>query len=372
MPKILMLGPQPPPFGGVVSVMNEITHSSLASAYDFDVFATSGGNQTADHGTLQAFSARVRKFARFFRKVVRGRYCLVHVHTGPRLRGAMVYIVLARAAGAKVILQIHHSHWNHVLVRGATLPKLIVRECLNLVSEILVMNSSWFASFADLGIRTKVTLVRNFLGAQDPAASGKIPSSREELGLTEQNFVVITVGALVKGKGIYDTLDAVPSSVEADDDIRFLFVGGGARPGDEASFRDEIHKRGLSKWVIATGETDRDHVSAFLGLGDLFLLPSHAESMPVSILEAMRSGLAIVATPVGSVPKMIDQGNTGLLVPVGSPDSIAKAVLHLRTHADERDRLGAGARKAFEQQFLSSSSLTELESIYALHCRRHA
>jgi len=305
-------------------------------------------------------------------KVVRGRYCLIHLHTSARLRGTLLYILLARAAGAKVILQIHHSHWDHVLVRGSRLSKLIVRECVSLLSEILVMNSSWLASFAELGVRTQVTLVKNFLATQCPVEPMKIRSAREQLGLTDENFVVIIVAAVMKEKGVYDTLETVPSLVEVDDDVRFLFVGGGVRPGDETSFRSEIQKRGLSKWVLATGETDRDHVSAFLALSHLFLLPSHAESMPISILEAMRSGLAIVATPVGSVPEMIVPGKTGLLVPVRSPASIADAILHFRSHPDERARLAAGAKKAFELQFSSASALNELGSIYSRHCRQES
>lgn len=370
MPKILMLGPQPPPFGGVVSVMKEITSSSLAVTYDFDVFPTSGGDQSVGRSQLWFFGARVRRFARFFRKVALGGYCLVHLHTSAKLRGTLVYILLTRAAGVKVILQIHHSHWNHILERGSPLSKVIVRSCVNLLSEILVMNTSWFSSLADLGVRTRVTLVKNFLGRQHPIEPEKIQSAREETGLTERNFVVITVGAVVKEKGVYDTLDAVPAVVKEDDDIRFLFVGGGVNTRDESDFKSEIKKRGLNKWVLATGETDRERVSAFLALSDLFLLPSHAESMPVSILEAMRSGLALVTTPVGSVPNMIEHGKTGLLVPVGSPASIAEAVSYLRSHTAERDYLAAAAKKAFEEQFLSESALTELESIYAAHCGR--
>lgn len=370
MPGILMLGPQPPPFGGVVSVMNEITRSSLASTYDFEVFPTSGGNQTFKRGVFWDSAARVRKFARFFRKVVRGRYCLIHLHTSAKLRGTLLYILLSRIAGAKVILQIHHSHWNHVLVRGSWSSKLIVRKCIGLLSEILVMNSSWLTSFAELGVRTRVTLVKNFLGAHNPVEPMKIRSAREELGLTDKNFVVITVAAVVKEKGVYDILDAVPSLAEIDGDIRFLFVGGGVKPEDEPSFRNEIQKRGLAQWVLATGETDRDHVNAFLALSDVFLLPSHAESMPVSILEAMRSGPAIVATPVGSVPEMIEDGKSGLLIPVRSPASIAEAIRHLKSDPAERERLAAGAQKAFERRFSSESALNELGSIYSAYCSR--
>lgn len=372
MPKILMLGPKPPPFGGVVSVMYEITRSSLAGRYDFEIFATSGGDQATGQSAVTAFTARMRKFARFFLRVAKGGYCLVHVHTSARLRGTMLYVLLARAAGTKVILQIHHSHWNHVLVQGSWLTKLIVRAFLSLLSRILVMNESWLPSFADLKIRTDVTLVRNFLGAYHPPDTRAIESSREELGFTKDNFVVITVGALAKEKGAYDTLDAVPSIVGLDDDIRFLFVGGGLKPGDELHFKTDVQDKGLSKWVRVTGETNRDRVSVLLALADLFLLPSHAESMPISILEAMRSGLAIVATPVGSVPKMLDDGHTGLLVPVRAPAAIAKAVLHLRSDTKERERLGGSAQRTFEEQYLSTSALNELESIYAEFCGRQA
>ena len=362
--KILMLGPEPPPFGGVVSVMNEIMGSPLADRYEFEIFPTSGGSQPSDEGFTATYARKFRRFARFFLKVARGKYALIHLHTSQRLRGTMLYVLLARLAGTRVIVQIHHSHWNHVLVHGSRFTKLIVRMCLTCTSKILVMNESWLAAFADLGIRTNVTLVRNFLSPHSRPGAEEIRKACDELGLAQRNFVVLTVAAVAREKGAYDTLDAVPSLVKSDDTIRFLFVGGGLRPGDESRFRDAIVEKGLDKWVLVTGEVSRDRVPVFLALADLFLLPSHAESMPISVLEAMRDGLAIIATRVGSIPKMVQDGTSGLFIPVGSPEDIAQAVLRLRQEEAERLRLGAAGRHDFEEKFQASSALKELESIY--------
>lgn len=367
-PKILMLGPKPPPYGGVVSVMNEIMCSSLADSFEFEVFPTSGRDVRHKGNALQVALARIKKFAGYFRKVASGDYCFAHIHTSATLRGTVIYILLTRIAGVQAVLQIHHGNWDHVIVRGSRVSKFILREVVNLVSRILVMNASWLASLSNLGVRTPVTLVENFVGDDKPAEEAAIERARAELGLTERNFVITTVGAVVEAKGAYDTLDAAPTLVKADDNIRFLFVGGGLKDGDETRFRNEIEKRELSKWALATGEIDRENVYAYLGLTDLFLLPSHAESMPVSILEAMRSGLAIVTTPVGSIPTMITHDRNGLLISPSSPEAIAEAVLRLKSDKRERMEMAACARAAFDERYVSGSSIKRLREIYERHC----
>jgi glycosyltransferase involved in cell wall biosynthesis len=368
MHKILILGPQPPPLGGVVSVINEITQSRLSSQFKFEVFPTSGGGQPRHCKVFTSIFSRIRKFSRFFFKVATGRYCLIHLHTSARLRGTMLYIFLARVAGTKIILQIHHGNWDHILLRGSRYTKLLISLCLNSLSRILVMNDTWLKDFANLGIRTDIRLVKNFLAPYNPPSAIQIENIGSGLGLNNQSFVVLTVGAITREKGVYDILDAIPSIVGDHDNIRFVFVGGGLEPGDKKRFESEVRERGLSKLVFVMGEVTREDVSAFLSLADVFLLPSHTEAMPISILEAMRSGLAIIATPVGSIPKMIVHGSTGLIVPVGSPTHISQAVLKLKSETNERIRLGESAKQTFDQHFQSDSALGDLELIYQELC----
>jgi glycosyltransferase involved in cell wall biosynthesis len=126
-----------------------------------------------------------------------------------------------------------------------------------------------------------------------------------------------------------------------------------------------VKEEKLSPWAQLTGELEREKVPAFLGFADIFLLPSFWEGMPVTIIEAMRSGLPIISTPVAGIPDMIDNGVSGLLINPGSPDEIAEAVLLLKQDKALRDKLAAGAKQRFEEKFEFSKGIEEIRVLYA-------
>jgi glycosyltransferase involved in cell wall biosynthesis len=102
----------------------------------------------------------------------------------------------------------------------------------------------------------------------------------------------------------------------------------------------------------------RTDVPDLLGASDVFLLPSRTEGLPLSMLEAMTHGMAIVATPVGGIPELCAHGKEALLVPVDDPAALAQALADLAPDAALRGRLGAAARARALADF-SFSAMTE-------------
>jgi glycosyltransferase involved in cell wall biosynthesis len=141
-------------------------------------------------------------------------------------------------------------------------------------------------------------------------------------------------------------------------------LGGEERPGNMAQLTSIVKEQKIGQWVQLTGELKREKVPAFLGFADIFLLPSFWEGMPVTIIEAMRSGLPIISTPVAGIPDMIENGVSGLLIKPGAPDEIAEAVLMLKQDKSLREKLAAGAKATFEETFESSKVVEELRSLF--------
>jgi glycosyltransferase involved in cell wall biosynthesis len=102
-------------------------------------------------------------------------------------------------------------------------------------------------------------------------------------------------------------------------------------------------------------------------------LPSYAEGLPMSVLEAMAAGCPVVATNVGGMPDLITNGVDGLLVPPGDPDALAAALQRiLRDHAFAQ-QLGNAARQTIANRYTAERSLERLEQMYAgLGVRRAA
>jgi len=187
---------------------------------------------------------------------------------------------------------------------------------------------------------------------------------RASLSLTKENFVVLAIGWLGANKGSYEILKAVPKVISKDDSIRFVLLGADEQPGNKARLNAIVEKEGLGRWIRIRGEVQRHEVPPFYGLADIFLLPSFAEGMPMTIIEAMQRSLPIISTPVGAIPDMIQHGVSGLFIRPGSADAIAESVLFLKRDEALRQKLGQAARKTFEEKFEVSKGIEEIRALY--------
>ena len=119
---------------------------------------------------------------------------------------------------------------------------------------------------------------------------------------------------------------------------------------------------GLSSSVKFTGHrTDLKNIySSF----DLFLMTSLTEGMPNTVLEAMALELPVVSTDIGGLPELVEDGVSGLLLPVGDVDSLSEAVTRLLNDEKLREQYSLAARKKIEQNFDFSNRVKKMEELY--------
>jgi sugar transferase (PEP-CTERM/EpsH1 system associated) len=158
------------------------------------------------------------------------------------------------------------------------------------------------------------------------------------------DFRIGTVGRM---HGVKDQLTLVRAFLRlvelhpaARERARLLLVGDGPLRAEAERLLEAAGARGLA-WLPG----ERDDVPAVLQGLDLFVLPSLAEGISNTILEAMATGLPVVATAVGGNPDLVVDGHTGTLVPVGDPDAMAQAMLGYLTDGDRLRAHGAAARQ---------------------------
>lgn len=162
-----------------------------------------------------------------------------------------------------------------------------------------------------------------------------------------------------KEKGHVFLVRAMSLVVEECPDVELLLVGEGAlRPQIEA----EISKSGLADRIHLLGR--RDDVPDILARLDFAVLPSLIEGMPIAILEAMVARLPVVATRVGGIPEIVDDGETGLLVDSGNPEDLAGAMVRLLKNRREREMMGAAAYCRAVEVFGIARTLKSYEALY--------
>lgn len=164
-------------------------------------------------------------------------------------------------------------------------------------------------------------------------------AARERLGFPSAAHVIGTVANFTRKKDHATLLDAVAVLASAHPDLRVLLIGSGPL---EQELRARATRLNLERSVVFAGS--RGDVTDILPALDVFVLSSRYEGLPVSLLEAMASGVPPVATAVGGVPEVVTDGRDGLLTLAGQPESLATAIGRLLDDAHLRSRLGAAAR----------------------------
>jgi glycosyltransferase involved in cell wall biosynthesis len=177
---------------------------------------------------------------------------------------------------------------------------------------------------------------------------------------------VLYVGWMIPEKGLLDLLDAFVQVRHAVHDARLRLVG--PLFGDEAFWRDQMDARDLAACVDVVGPI-HGHAALVqeLSTASVFVLPSHAEGMPVALLEAMALGVPCIGTRVGAIPDMLEQGAAGYVVSPRAPQELATAMRRLLLDAPLAQRLGHAAferarvyysKEAFARSFLQLLDIT--------------
>jgi glycosyltransferase involved in cell wall biosynthesis len=154
---------------------------------------------------------------------------------------------------------------------------------------------------------------------------------------------VLCVGQLVARKGQHVLVDAIASLASRGVDVRATVAGDGP---SRAALESSVAARGLGDRVRFTGAVGQDEIARLLREADVFCLPSFAEGVPVSLMEAMATGLPVISTRIAGTPELIDDGRSGLLVAPGRADQLAAAVEQLVTSPPRRAAHGAAGRVA--------------------------
>jgi glycosyltransferase involved in cell wall biosynthesis len=353
---VVVVGHGPPTSGGIPSFVMRITQDAwLAKHCAIDYLNTApraekrpGAFTGSNVGLTFAHAWKVFHRAR--------RTDIVHLNlaatpTLPLIR-AFVLTAAARLAGARVIL---HAHTGLIedCVRNGVFRSLLRLE-LRVAATMIVVSRAAESAARPFG---RVNYLANGV---DPAAFSTGPKDGDPA-------LVLFVGTIAERKGLIDLRDALIAmrSGGSPARLRVVIVGDGAQegPGAFERVRRAYASAGLAD-VEFTGALGHDRIAELLARTDIFCIPSHSEGFPLSILEAMASEAALVATAVGDVPAMLGGGEAGVVVPIMDPDALSGALDRLARDRGERRRLGAAARRRVELEYSQQRLVERLFALY--------
>lgn len=213
--------------------------------------------------------------------------------------------------------------------------------------------------------------LRRTLGVSDEAVRvvpngiemrrGRREALRLELGLRGDELLIVAIGNLYPVKGHAILLRALAELEEQGGAPAWRLAIAG-RGEEEPRLRDMAADAGIASRVHLLGF--RGDAPDILAAGDLFVMPSLSEGLPLALVEAMATGLPIIASDVGGIPEVVARDTEAVLVPAASPPALAAAMRVLLGDADRRAVLGAAAQRRAYRDFSVATMATAYEALY--------
>ncbi|UCF67345.1 MAG: GT4 family glycosyltransferase PelF [Acidobacteriota bacterium] len=345
--------------GGLERLVCRIVQSRVMDAVQFVVFCLDepgalAGEVLAVGGKVELVRRKggldlglVPRLAERFREE---KIDVVHSHS----LDTMFYGALAaRWAGVPLVF---HTQHNTLLEQYTGSEKLKFRLAVRMIDKIIAVSAETDRTLAVAGVAPARRTV--ILNGVDVERYQQREDSRDAC-LAARPLVLGTVSRLAAEKGIDRLLRALARLDGSKREPRLRVVGEGP---ERVALEALAHELGLDDRVEFLGF--RDDVIELLSQLDLFLLPSLTEGIPLALLEAMASGLPVVATKVGGVPEVIEAGLSGVLVPADDVEALAGAISELLEQAERRKALGRAAARRIEAHFSLAAMCTSYRRLY--------
>ena len=261
------------------------------------------------------------------------------------------YIRFLKRHGKKVLLHVHGGEYLKFYNGLSEKKRKKVDDIWEKSDLIIVLSEEWKERFVQLFGLKKIVVLNNGIDVET-YSKGVCP-------VEEHRNVFLMLGRLEEEKGIYDLVEAASIAVEANPEIR-LFVAG---EGEKEKVQNLISERGLTEHIKLVGWLGLNQKLELMQQVSTVILPSHNEGLPMSILEGMAAGKAIISTTVGAIPEVVSEEN-GILFQPKDIRCLAEAMLRCSlTPSMLRDMSEKNIRK-IEKQYSMKKMHEKLAEYY--------
>jgi glycosyltransferase involved in cell wall biosynthesis len=213
----------------------------------------------------------------------------------------------------------------------------------------------------------KIEVIYNAIDTQKFSSSAVDKRAKlKELGIPAGRKIVTTVGSCEERKGHHYLIEAAEQITRKMTDVHFLFVGDTAADPEFVNLmREMLGAKKLQDRISFTGT--RTDIAEILSVTDIFVLPSLYEGLSIALLEAMASGLPVIATSVGSNPEVVANGINGFIVPPKDPQLLAHKIEGLLADPAKAADMGSQGRRRVKEAFGIDRLVRQHEELYLKH-----
>ncbi len=317
---ILMIGPYPPPYGGIAVVVRNLMSSCIKDRFNLKLLKTAPiktGTSIENFIRISIDLHAILKNMIFFRPEI------VHIHTSydwgwPK---HVSYAIIAKIFGCKVILHMHAYHrgcrneFPKVWLKRLIFPPMFV---FKIVDCIFTLSDTYTNVIKKFTNKIVITIPN---GIDIEKFSNRKTKTRHKDCMT-----ISYIGTIEKRKGIYKLMLATDIMIKEISNIQVVIAGDGPARDDIIKWQNILQ----SKNVTYLGKISEERKIQILKDSDIFILQSENEGIPIAILEAIASGCAIITTSVGNIPEVVKNNINGILIPHNDENALINAITVLK------------------------------------------
>ena len=272
-----------PPKGGIAQVLS--TYDDYVYE-DFKICVNSGSGRTISKWMYSIYGCCYFLIKMFTDRQVR----IVHIHTASynSFWRSALYVRFARLFKKKVILHIHGGDFKNFYIES----KEKVSAILDMCDCLITLSSSWKSYFESITKCRIITVIENVVA----------PASLFQQEHKDSKLHMLYLGLITSEKGIFDLVDVLERYKDEYQGKVVLHIGGNGRT---EILCDRIVDGGLEDNIIYEGWVSGEKKKELLNNCDICILPSYAEGMPISLIEAMSYGQYVIASNVGGIPELV-------------------------------------------------------------------
>ncbi len=358
-PNVIVIGPYPPPYGGVATfIKNLMNQDAISRYYNLKLYET--GKKSKKVPTIIQAIIETYLIIKYISLSEFKNINIFHIHTASYwgfLRNIPYVLISKHFSDGKVILHIHGGKFHIFFKKSPAIIKKIIKLSFKNSDCIIVTSSVWITIIKQ--IYHRCNHIYSISNGFDPEIIYPIPKERARklLNLPEDKKILLSIGHLEDFKGHKYLLESLKNIGKDRSNIAAYIIGTGSL---KENLKRLIGEYKLEKVCFLTGEKDHlNEIPLWINACDIFVLPSLAEGNPTVMFECLGCGKPFIGTKVGGIPDIITSEEYGFLVePANSKDLAEKIITALDKEWDNKKIL------EYSQQFTWENIANQILKIY--------
>lgn len=363
-PRLMIIGPTPPPYHGVSMATQMLLDSRLKAFFRLSLLdlADRRGIAYVNQPDLHDVFLFVRQWISFLWTLCRKRPDLVYLPISQTTIGVVrdsLFIWPAWLCGGRIVLHLHGANLRYWYEGRSPLLRAYVRLLLRITSRTVVLGESLKGIFSGLIPESKISVVPNGIEWGKTRSDSVNP-------VRKGRFRVLYLGTVNRLKGVLVLVAAVPQVLKRFRDVEFVFAGEWSNQDDRREAEALISRTDVGAHIVFTGPVQGEEKEALFASADLFVFPGvQQEGQPLVVIEAMAAGLPVLFTDRGCLRETVMSGGNGWEIRINDPEDIAEQIVRMLEDPEMMREMGRRSRARYETHYTKTIFLQRMIVLFS-------